>query len=49
MGSETRKGKESQRKGTEGTSVVVKWLRIHFPVWGDMGAQGTKIPHAAGQ
>ena len=29
---ETRKGKESQRKGTEGTSVVVEWLRIHLPM-----------------
>ena len=28
---------------------VVQWLRTHLPVWGDMRAQGTKIPRAVGQ
>ena len=53
------KGEESERvrlslvtkRGSWGTSLVVRWLRISLPVQGEVGSilgWGTKIPHAAG-
>ena len=37
---------------TDGTSLLVQWLRIHLPMQGDVGLTpgwGTKIPCAKGQ
>ena len=40
-----------KRKGSEGASLVVHWLRLCAPIAGGSGlipGQGTRIPHAAG-
>ena len=40
-----------KRKGSEGASLVVHWLRLCAPIAGGSGlipGQGTRIPHATG-